>query len=299
MNLEARHLRYVVAVADTLNFSRAAEQLHMSQPSLSARIKAIERHLDVALFQRTTRSVSCTEAGARFAERAREILRLMGDAERECRQSAHGRVLRIGFYGVAAGELTAAIVDRFRTRNPGVDVELRRHGWEDPSAGLQSRNVQLAFVRPPFRSRGLRLLPLLSESRVAGLPSEHPLAGRESIDVAELLDEAVVVRRTADPVWAEFWYAGTVRGDRPAPRLIEVGDVDEELLAVAAGRAITLTTAAAVVYFPRPGVEYVPLTGLPPSRVALAWHSDETDPACLAFIDAARHVAAQHRARER
>ncbi|MGP4017535.1 LysR family transcriptional regulator [Saccharopolyspora sp. 5N708] len=295
MDLEARHLRYVVAVADTLNFSRAAERLHMSQPALSARVRAIERHLGAALFQRTTRSVSCTDAGARFAERAREILRLMNEAEQECRQSAHGRVLRVGFYGVAAGELTTAIVDRFRSRNPGIEVELRRHGWEDPSAGLQGREVPLAFVRPPFRSRGLRLLTLLSEPRVAGLPADHPLADRESTDVAELLDEAVVVRRTPDPVWAEFWYAGNLRAGRPAPRLIEVGDVDEELQAVAAGRAVTLTTEAAAVYFPRPGVAYVPLTGLPPSRIALAWHADETDPACHAFIDAARHVAAQHR----
>lgn len=295
MELELRHLRYVVAVADTLNFSRAAEQLRISQPALSARVKAIERHLDVALFQRTTRSVSLTEAGARFAERAREILRRMTDAEQECRQAGHGRQLRVGFYGVAAGALTAAIVDRFRSENSRVEVELRRYGWEDPSAGLQNRDVQLAFVRPPFRSRGLRLLPLLSERRVAGLPADHPYAGRESVDVAELLDEAVIVRRTPDPVWAEFWYAGAVRGDRPAPRLVEVGDIDEELLAVAGGRAITLTTAAAADYFPRPGVAYVPLTGLPVSRVALAWHSDETDPVCLAFIDAARHVVAQRR----
>ncbi|MFI5614180.1 LysR family transcriptional regulator [Amycolatopsis sp. NPDC051903] len=293
MDLEARHLRYVVAVADTLNFSRAAEQLHMSQPALSARVKAVERHLGVPLFERTTRSVAPTEAGQRFTQKARAILRLLKDAEREARESVHGRVLAIGFYGVAAGPLTAKIIERFKEHNPGVEVELKRHGWEDPSAGLHERTVPLAFVRPPFRSDKLRLLVLRTEQRVAGLPSGHPLADRESVDVTELLDEPLAIRRTPDPVWAEFWSGGDLRADHPAPRLVEVGDVDEELQAVAAGRAVTLTAAAAPIYFPRPGVAYVPLTGLPPSRIALAWHADETDPVCHAFVEAAREVATQ------
>ncbi|MEV4604577.1 LysR family transcriptional regulator [Amycolatopsis sp. NPDC049253] len=126
MDLEARHVRYVVAVADTLNFSRAAERLHVSQPALSARVKAIERHLGVAPFRRTTRSVVCTDAGARFVERAREILGLLGKAEREARQAAYGRVLPVGFYGVAAGDLTAETIDRFRERSPGDPGAVRR-----------------------------------------------------------------------------------------------------------------------------------------------------------------------------
>ncbi|WP_432845652.1 LysR family transcriptional regulator [Amycolatopsis sp. CA-161197] len=295
MDLEARHLRYVVAVADTLNFTRAAEQLNVSQPALSARVKAIERHLGVALFRRTTRSVTCTDAGARFVERAREILGLLGDAEREARQSVYGRMLPVGFYGVAAGDLTAEIIDRFRERSPGVEVELKRHGWADPSAGLRDRTTSLAFVRPPFRSHGLRLLVLGTEPRVAGLPSRHRLAGRDSVDVTELLGDPVAVRRTTDPVWAKFWSGGSVRPAALKPRLVEVGDVDEELQAVAAGRAITLTAAVAETYFPRAGVTYVPLTGLPPSRLALAWHADETDPVCHAFVAATRDVLARRR----
>ncbi|WP_326568859.1 LysR family transcriptional regulator [Amycolatopsis rhabdoformis] len=299
MDLEARHLRYVVALAETLHFSRAAERLHMSQPALSARIKAIEKHLGVPLFQRTTRSVTCTDAGHRFVDHAREILRLLGDAEREARDSALGRVVPIGFYGVAAGDLTAAIIDRFRDHNPGVEIELKRHGWEDPSAGLHDRKVPLAFVRPPFHTRGLRMLTLLSEARVVGLPSSHPLAHRDTVDVTELLTDPIAVRRTPDELWSAFWSAGDLLASVPAPRLFEVRDVDEELQAVALGRAITFTTTAAQEYFPRPGVTYVPLTGLPPSPIALAWHANETDPACHAFVDAARYVLAQQRKKKR
>ncbi|WIX83570.1 LysR family substrate-binding domain-containing protein [Amycolatopsis carbonis] len=205
-------------------------------------------------------------------------------------------MLPVGFYGVAAGDLTAEIIDRFRERSRGVEVELKRHGWEDPSAGLHGRTTSLAFVRPPFRSHGLRLLVLGTEPRVAGLPSRHRLAGRDSVDVTELLGDPVAVRRTADPVWAEFWSGGSVRPAALKPRLVEVGDVDEELQAVAAGRAITLTAAVAETYFPRAGVTYVPLTGLPPSHLALAWHADETDPVCHAFVAATRDVLAGRQA---
>ncbi|MVU77385.1 LysR family transcriptional regulator [Nocardia sp. ET3-3] len=290
MNLELRHLRYVVAVADALNFTRAARQLHMSQPALSARIRSVERHLGVALFQRTTRTVALTPAGADFAERAREILRLLGEAERECRNSAHGTVLRVGFYGAAAREATTAIIDSFRDGHPGVEVELVRYGWEDPSAGLRAHEVQLSFVRPPFDADGLRLLILSSEPRVAGLPSGHPLADRATVDVSELLDEPVVYRVTGDRIWADYWYGADARAGTPPPRRIEVRNLDDELQAVAAGRAITLTTSTAVTYFPRPGVTYVPLTGLPPSRMALAWHPDDPNPLTHAFIDAAKAV---------
>jgi DNA-binding transcriptional LysR family regulator len=296
MNLEMRHLRYTVAVADALNFTRAAQQLHMSQPALSARIRSIERHLGVALFRRTTRAVSVTDAGAEFIERAREILRLLDAAEREARRSADGAVLRVGFYGAAAREDTTAIIDRFRERHPHAEVELCRYGWEDPTAGLRAREVPLAFVRPPFSAPGLQLLPLRAEPRLAGLPANHPLATRSTIEVTELLGDPVVYRVTSDQQWADFWYGSEARGNTPPPRRVEVRNLDDELQAVATGRAITLTTETAAAYFPRPGVVYVPLTGLPPSRIALAWYTDDSDPLCHAFIDAARdHVAARRR----
>ncbi|WP_405139138.1 LysR family transcriptional regulator [Nocardia sp. NBC_01388] len=288
MNLELRHLRYVMAVADTLNFTRAAQQLHMSQPALSARIRSIERHLGAALFRRTTRAVALTESGVEFTERAREILRLLEEAESEVRKSVHGTVLRIGFYGAAARESTTAIIDRFRASHPQVEVELCRYGWEDPTAGLRVRAVPLAFVRPPFDEHGLKLLPLHAEPRLAGLPASHPLATRTTIEVAELLGDPVVYRVTSDQRWADFWYGAEARTNTPPPRRVEVRNLDDELQAVAAGRAITMTTAAAAAYFPRPGVVYVPLTGLPRSRIALAWNTDESDPLCHAFIDAAR-----------
>ncbi|MEU6584391.1 LysR family transcriptional regulator [Nocardia sp. NPDC046763] len=288
MNLELRHLRYVVAVADLLSFTCAAKRLHMSQPALSARIRSVERHLGVNLFHRTTRTVTLTAAGADFAARARDILQLLDEAERECRNSAHGIVVRVGYFGAAACEATPAIMDAFQADHPGVEVELCRYDWADPTAGLRGREVQLSFIRPPMDTGGLRLLTLSVDPRVAALPSSHPFADRETVDVADLLADPVIYRASSDRVWVDFWYGAEARAGTDPPRRIEVRNLDDELHTVAAGRAISLTTACAELYFPRPGVSYVPLTGLPLSPLVLAWRADDQNPLTHAFVAAAR-----------
>jgi DNA-binding transcriptional LysR family regulator len=292
MDVEMRHLRYVVAVADELNFATAAQRLRISQPALSARIRDIEAHLGIALFDRTTHGVECTPAGKRFAEQARDVLARIDDAVRECRDSARTAQHRllVGCYGVAAREIAADILGLFAERHPYCEVQITGYGFEDPSAGLRHAQTQLAFVRPPFDTRGLQLLALVREPRMAGLPQNHRLAGRDYIDVEEVLDDPVVVRRCPDRIWVEFWYAAQLRKDRTTPRLIQVANLDDELQAVASGRAITLTTESAVRHFPRPGIVYVPLRGLPASRIALAWPTDATDPLVAAFVRAAREI---------
>lgn len=300
MNLELRHLRYVAAVADTLNFTRAANTLHMSQPALSARIKDIETHLGTALFERTTRSVSCTTAGEQFVQKARAALELVETAERQCRRLGSARTLTVGYYGVAGQAMAPIIIDQFHRAMPDVEVDLRRFGWADPTAGLREGRVDLAFVRPPFHKDGLSLLPLFSETRVVGLPSSHRFAGRHQLSADELLNEPVVTRRTNDKTWAAFWSADQLRQSAShCPARVEVDDIDDELQAVAAGRAITFTTEAARKYFPRPGVTYVPVTGLPASGVALAWRASERDPLCRSFIEATRQILARDAGRQR
>ncbi|MDT0460647.1 LysR family transcriptional regulator [Streptomyces sp. DSM 41527] len=292
MNIELRHFRYAIAVAEELSFTRAARRLHVAQSALSARIKGMEAELGVALFHRTTRRVELTEAGKRFITEAELSLRHHEEALRQAREAASGARarLKVGFQGAAALELTPLILEAFEGRCPGVEVEMCRYDWDDPSAGVNSQEVDAAFVRPPFQARGLTMEPLFAEPRVAALPHRHRFAGRPHVHLTELLDEPFVLRRSPDRIWVDYWMCAAHRRRTDMPRRVEVSSADDELQAVAAGRAISITPAAAARFYPRSGIVYVPVEGVSPSTVALAWSHGATNPAVAAFAKAVRQA---------
>src|SRR5437764_5706215 len=126
MSVELRHLRYFVAVAEVLSFRRAAEQLHMAQPPLSAQIKHLEAELKVKLLQRTTRSVALTPAGRVFLEEARSVLAAAAQAGQRAHDAQRGLAgtLRLGIIAPATGGWLAGILRRFRQAYPGVQLSL-------------------------------------------------------------------------------------------------------------------------------------------------------------------------------
>ncbi|MEU5213196.1 LysR substrate-binding domain-containing protein [Streptomyces sp. NPDC020742] len=292
MNIELRHFRYAIAVAEELSFTRAAQRLHVAQSALSARIKEMEAELGVALFHRTTRRVELTEAGKRFVAEAEHALHHHQEALRQAREAASSlrARLKVGFQGVAALELTPLILEAFEGRCPGVEVEMCRYDWDDPSAGVNGQEVDAAFVRPPFQARDLKMEPLFEEPRVAVLPHRHRFATRPHVHITELLGEPFVLRRSPDRVWTDYWMCAEYRRRLDMPRLVEVSSADDELQAVAAGRAISITPAAAARFYPRSGIVYVPVEGVSPSTVALAWSRSATNPAVAAFAKAVQQV---------
>src|ERR1700761_3850556 len=126
--MELRHLRYFVAVAEELHFTRAAERLHIAQPPLSQQIRALEDELGVRLFERTRRSVALTDAGHALLERARELLAATQSLPAQLQRIARGEVgqLRIGFSStLPLTRLLRTIVADWRRRHPGVALSLR------------------------------------------------------------------------------------------------------------------------------------------------------------------------------
>src|SRR5688500_12264853 len=147
MDADLRQLRYFVAVADRLSFSRAAEDLHIAQPSLSKQIRQLERNLRVQLFRRSSRHVELTSAGELLLRDARALLDTWTATLAAVREvdAAESKVLRVGFAASAANEMTPTILQRFTQAHPGWRVEMSQTDWQDPTAGLAGGAVDVAL----------------------------------------------------------------------------------------------------------------------------------------------------------
>ncbi|WP_051637726.1 LysR family transcriptional regulator [Rhodococcus sp. UNC363MFTsu5.1] len=291
MELQTRQLRYFVAVAEELSFTRAAQKLHIAQQALSAQIKQLEQSLGVTLLVRTTRSVTLTAAGAVFLDDTSTLLAALDDAAERARAThrSENERLVLGFLEGAALTLTEPIMSAFRDRHPGVTIEMRQFNYDDPSAGLNDRSVDVAFVRRPLTTDGVDFEHLFTEPLVALVRTDHPLADRASVDVADLIDELMYGAVTTDPAWNAFWEFEAHRGGKPGRIISHSKTLLEEYQKVAAGVGIVATVAAArwVSY---PGVKTLPIADADPSEVALAWPRDTDSALVRSFIDAAIRV---------
>jgi DNA-binding transcriptional LysR family regulator len=217
MALGLHHLRYVVVIAEEGNVTRAARRLHLSQPSLSAALREVERQVGTDLFVRHPWGMALTPAGEAFVAEARAAIGAADAAVTEARRAARGarQHLRVGFIVGTQVELTSQIVAAFRDRHPEVALDPVEHTFADPSAGLRSQQVDVAFVMPPFVSTGLVLEELLTAPRVAVLASSHPLAGRDFVEIGELFGEPWIYADTDDEVCRSYWLAMEHRTSPP------------------------------------------------------------------------------------
>lgn len=193
--IELRHLRYFLAVAETLHFTRAAKQLHIAQPALSQQIRRLETLLGHPLFVRTTRGVQMTDAGTLLAQRARATLARVDDDLAQVRRVGRGEegTLSVGFSGsVMFTELPAAI-RRFRKRYPKVELQLREMWTSAQVEALRDGALDLGFLRDGEGSEGLTTSTLLRERYIAVLPESHALAAKKTLRVADLRDEPFVL----------------------------------------------------------------------------------------------------------
>ena len=284
MRPELRQLQYFIAVAEELNFTRAAERLNVVQQSLSAAIAQLEALLGIKLFERTTRSVRLTNAGAAWLPYAREALATADRAAEAARDLAAGRAgrLRVGLAATAALDVTPRLLRAFAERFPLVELAIEHFDCQDPSGGLRQRRSDVAIVRPPLHDDGLELVAIGTEPRFAVLPADHPLADRAGIDFAELADEPWIDIDT-DPVWWDFWRVAERRSG--APRIGATCRSCAELLEAArAGKATGLVGESVARAQSWPQLAFVEVRDIPPATLAIAWRSDSLEPTVRNFV---------------
>ncbi|MBC9714557.1 LysR family transcriptional regulator [Streptomyces sp. TRM66268-LWL] len=292
MDVHGRDLRYFVAVADELHFTRAAELLYVSQPALSKQIRALERQLGAELLERDRHGVRLTPVGAELLPHARRVLAAWEAAEAavEVAKRRSRATLVVGMsHSPARGGLRPAIRSRFTEAYPTAEVQMRQVGWEDPTAGLADGSSDIAFVWLPLADPArYRWVVLATEPRQVALPEGHPLAARERIAFADLLDEPFLALPREAAELRYYWLALDERAGRP-PRIgAEIASVDETYEALVDGRGICLIATGNIPLVARGGVVTRPVDGVTPSRFALAWRADDARPLVKGYAEAAR-----------
>ncbi len=181
-------LRCFVAVAEELNFRRAAERMHMTQPPLSRQIKLLEHALGLLLFERTNRQVSLTPAGATFLVNATDILQRAEYAALSAKQAERGEVgaIAMGFVPSAALEFVPRIVSALRQALPGVTFNPTEMMSYEIVEALNSGQIDLGLTRSSGRQTDLESIRVISETFVLATPSSHPLAHKDRPTLADL-----------------------------------------------------------------------------------------------------------------
>jgi DNA-binding transcriptional LysR family regulator len=215
-DIELRHLRYFVAVAEELHFGRAALRLHLAQPPLSQQIRKLEEILGHPLFLRTSRAVKLTSAGEVFLERARRTLLNVQEDMDEARSIGRGEegFLRVGFIGSAMLTSLPAMLGRYRRLYPKVNLQLHESYTSALMQKLLKGELDAAFLRDADHVPELKMEPVFSEPFIAVLPKKHPLARHKSISAGELRDEPFVFFTRA---------AGTLAYEKPVSLCEEYG----------------------------------------------------------------------------
>ena len=290
-DIELRHLRYFVAVAEELHFGRAAARLHLAQPPLSQQIRKLEEILGYPLFVRTSRAVKLTASGEIFLERARRTLRNVQEDLEEARSIGRGDEgsLRVGFIG--SGMLTPlpAMLGRYRQLYPRVQLQLSETYTANIAASLNRGMLDAGFLRDGGPIEGLHVESLFSEPFVAVLPKTHRLAGRNTISPADLRDEPFVF---FTPTAGKLAYEKTMslfeeHGFRPrvvqeAPQWLTILRLVGAGLGVSVGPACTKQIAVPGIVCP--GLRGARVT----SNIELAYRSTEDRAVVRAFAAVAR-----------
>jgi DNA-binding transcriptional LysR family regulator len=206
--MELRHLRYFNTVAECLNFTRAAEKLHVAQPALSRQIQALEDEFGTKLFDRNRQRVLLTDAGRLFLGYTQKILAQVDLATIAVREVANGTEgeLRIGQDWRLPASLVSQAIAAYRREFPRVEVSVRDLPMNEQLAALNSHKIHIGFIVTDLLGSDSQLAsrPVLHSELVAIVPTDHRFAGRQEVRLGELRDSEWISIDTADNGYRTF-----------------------------------------------------------------------------------------------
>jgi DNA-binding transcriptional LysR family regulator len=292
--MELRHLRYFKAVAELLNFSRAAEQLHVAQPALSRQVRALEEELGAKLFERE-RGVQLTDAGRVFYTHTCRILAQVDVAAATAKAAAGGRgsELIICNEWRVAGQFVPAAVAEFRRRVPHVEVTLRDMRFHEQLAALRARRSHIGFVVRNVLGRAgdLEAMLVLRAPLMVVLPAGHSLAGGGMVHLSDLARDSWAVLDEKEAPGYRAYLMQICRLSGFTPRFGPIASAPEGLVGrVASGYAVALTLENNAPHHNRL-VRVLPLD-VDPLELCAVWHRREQSPVLHQFLEVVREQAA-------
>ena len=294
--MELRHIRYFIAVAEYLNFSKAAQQLHIAQPPLSRQIRQLEEDLGVTLFLRNKRRVALTKAGQIFLDEARKLIVQAGHAMEAARHAQKGEsgIVRIGIAS-GLGGMVSKVVFEHRKRMPAIEIECRDVFSTLQNEALRKGEIDIGFLRPPLDHVNLDCELLFEEEFVVVLPRTHKLAKRRFLRLKEIADEPLIIfdRNFSTGLYDKILGLYSRQGLTPHLTVTHAEAHEEAgAIMVASGKAIFMG-AGAIVNRTVFGLDLVSIR-LEESgakiEVYMAWRKGEPATAVLSFLDSARKV---------
>ncbi|WP_171164439.1 LysR family transcriptional regulator [Streptomyces sp. I05A-00742] len=265
VDIEVRELRYFRAVAQELNFSRAAQRLGMSQPPLSRAIAQLERRLGVRLFDRADRRVELTPAGIALVEEADRVLDAVSAAGRRTRRAgAEVPSLVLTAKASVATDLLRRVVTAYGALPGAPEVQIAISGFGEQAAMIRDGRADVALIGTPFDRHGVEYEPLFSEPRVAALPAGHPLTGRAALSRADLEGLPMPYCPGLSSKELAYWSEPGIPGPviRDSSQLMET---------VALGQAVGLIPVSLAERNPRSDVVYRPVPDARPYETVVAW----------------------------
>jgi DNA-binding transcriptional LysR family regulator len=296
--MELRHLRYFVAVADELNFTRAAEKLHLSQPSLTRQIHNLEDELGVCLLNRTKNQVSLTEEGKSFLVDAQRLVAASLESVRAVQRFSRGESgqLNLGYLFKFNFDLLPATLRTFYEVCPEIAVNLFDMSPSEQLRALEARKIDLGFVgvRPPEMTKGLETLNwecVAHHAVVVVLPMRHPLAKKKLVKIADLKSLFFVAMSEETHPGSRAWLTGICELAGYTPRILQDVELETGIMTfVAEGLGVTLAREQ-IKKLQHPGVVFRPLQ--PPAKADywIAWHRENRSKSLLQYIEIVKKEA--------
>jgi DNA-binding transcriptional LysR family regulator len=298
--MELRHLRYVVTLAETLHFGRAAERLNLSQPPLSHQIRQLEEELRITLFHRTKRQVQLTEAGRMFVQEARVILAQAAHAANLASRVDQGEVgqLTIGVAGPADAPIFVQILRTFAQKHPKVQIVVRNMSSLDQTHAISEERLHVGFVALPIDDAGLATETVMRQPIMIALPTDHPLAKRQRVPLKELSGEPqIMFARSNGPRFFDAVLAACREAGFSMNIQHEVDNLYTACALVAAGLGVCLVPAGVQDSHRTSSIVFRPVTPALPHvdmHIALAYKQQSANELVPLFVDVVREVVKKH-----